>query len=278
MSAPGNEAPVPGRYGPRGAELLMTMSFGEDAGGGGAPTGVLSPCGYDPESPTRALLQIPSPSGSPVPVEWGGSSDGEGERGPPLHGVKVELSPKEKNGRRKYPPYPGKVMTSKDIFGSTGMGSRPGSDEPEYSVNYFGVHQGEMGVLSQKRKIPKVNKDEVIRPRTTASGSKASNPRLQGLTPFGKTLAEAVLPQEELMPPNIRLDPSYTYLRSNNTAPAFSDHMKLYKSQVRVRKSEERSEGDELRRPRCRYCHAITTPLFLMLTPRSPCSSRWGGP
>ena len=214
----------------------MTMEFGDRSSEDQVSPGRLGYGeGYDVESPTRTLLQVPSPSGSPVPADFGGgSSDVSMGSGPPLHGVRVELSPKEKDGRRKYPPHLENVMTSKDIFGKAGSSLRLGVDEdatPVYSVNYFGVHQGEMGVLSQKRKIPNVNKGEVIRPRTTASGAKAGNPRLKGLTPFGMSLAEAVLPQEELLPPNIRLDPSYTYLRSTNTAPALSEHLKLYRSQ-----------------------------------------------
>ena len=129
-SSAGDSPTAPGRFGPRGPELLMTMSFGEGQGARGGGGGALSPLGYDPESPTRALLQIPSPSGSPVPAEWGGSSDGSAGGGPPLHGMKVELSPKGKNERRKYPPYPEKVMTSKDIFGRSATGPRTDLTSP----------------------------------------------------------------------------------------------------------------------------------------------------
>ncbi|GMH66046.1 hypothetical protein TrLO_g12445 [Triparma laevis f. longispina] len=149
-------------------------------------------------SPTLENLRTGSPMGS--------------EGSPSLKGLQFE-SP----GNNRSPPRQ-ITMKSNDIFGKGDPPNQPQND-PVYSVNYFGVHHGEMGVLSHKRKIPK----QKIRPKT---GSKLDNNNIKHLTPFGQHLAQNV--SSEMLPPNVRLDPSYVYLRSATTAPAFSEHINMY--------------------------------------------------
>lgn len=58
-------------------------------------------------------------------------------------------------------------------------------------------------------------------PSPPSPGSKLDNNNIKHLTPFGQHLAQNV--SSEMLPPNVRLDPSYVYLRSATTAPAFSE-------------------------------------------------------
>ncbi|GMH88444.1 hypothetical protein TrVE_jg6952 [Triparma verrucosa] len=173
---------------------------------------------YSPESPTKSLLQVPSPVGSPTLSNFETGSPLSHDGSPSLQGLKVDLSPKNRSPQTK------PLTKSNNIFGKSNP--NPNQTEPVYSVNYFGVHHGEMGVLSQKRKIPTILGGG--RPRTGTRAATAKDPNLSHLTPFGRQMAQTVLAPEDVLPPNVRLDPSYVYLRSATTAPAFSEHINMY--------------------------------------------------
>jgi hypothetical protein len=168
----------------------------------------------------------------------------------PLIGIRVDLSPKKMSDNRASSPImmeehlaevpetipapvlaPPRKFSAEAIDRGSGQGFRPHTvasamvEPSSYAVNYFGIHRGEMGMLSHRRNIPQLSGKEVAQKKVSAQVGigggfvkripKSSDPRVKNLTPFGQSLVVAAassMESEELLSPNVKLDPTYKYL------------------------------------------------------------------
>ena len=150
---------------------------------------------------------------------------------PPVMGVRVELSPKKAGEDGRHSPIGfnddegGRLLvpeTSPQAAYGRAMRVRPHttmtSEPSTYAVNYFGVHRGEMGVLSHRRKMPVLSAAN----RPASKLSKRLNTAISHLTPFGQSLVAAAaassIDMEDALPPNVKLDPIYQKRHIQGTA------------------------------------------------------------